>query len=140
MKANELRLGNLVCLPAFSNDPSRFTEKICADFGYTVMMVNSIIIRDAEHYGESWAGKPIPLTEEWLIKFGFEKKSVAGWVTCEAKYYATGDFVIESRPTGEWVYEWDKKFVSSSNRGSYFKHVHELQNLYFALTGEELKL
>jgi hypothetical protein len=68
--------------------------------------------------------KPIPLTEEWLLRFGFEKKY---------KNYEMGDFMF---------------FKGSCSRISYklsliginIKHVHQLQNLYFALTGEELKL
>lgn len=71
--------------------------------------------------------KAIPLTEEWLLKFGFEKEY--------------GTFKIEGFKC------WITKYTSepnlySANIGnikiSTLKYVHELQNLYFALTGSEL--
>ena len=65
---------------------------------------------------------PIPLTEEIFLKFGFEKK---------------GDF---------WFVKSGIKIENRNNGFSYFRYlseikilsVHQLQNLYFALTGEEL--
>lgn len=66
--------------------------------------------------------QPIPLTEEIILKFGFEKK---------------GDF---------WFVKSGIKIENRNNGFSYFRYlneikilsVHQLQNLYFALTGEEL--
>ena len=67
--------------------------------------------------------KPIPLTEEWLVKFGFDK--LEGWD--DMYYFQIGDFQIyEYNVSG---YEFDDFSI---------KHVHQLQNLYFALTNEEL--
>ena len=61
--------------------------------------------------------QPIKLTKDWLIKFGFVKE--------ECFYYKNGvaiedDFTLEGFGDVE------------------LKYVHQLQNLYFALTGEEL--
>jgi len=68
---------------------------------------------------------PIPLTEEWLLKFGFEK--LEGWD--DMYYFQIGDFQIhEYNVSG---YEFDDFDI---------KNVHQLQNLYFALTGEELTI
>lgn len=65
--------------------------------------------------------KPIPLTEQWLLKFGLSNRKI--WV-----FEIFGDnhrgFHISSEG-GEWLF---------------IKYVHQLQNLYFALTGEELKV
>ena len=58
MNAAELRVGNFVNMPVFSNNPLIFTEKICADFGYAIVKINSTHIRDAEYYKEDWAAKP----------------------------------------------------------------------------------
>ena len=65
--------------------------------------------------------KPIPLTEEWLERFGFHNNYRMEWWKGEILY--------------------DSGFVSKEvpAHGTYVKHVHQLQNLYFALTGEELK-
>lgn len=56
--------------------------------------------------------KPIPLTEEWLEKF-------------DLVYVDLGQFIR--------IYGHD--FLLSK-----IKYVHQLQNLYFALTGEELTI
>lgn len=69
MKVNELRVGNLVELPSFNGTG----ENIVADLSYHVFTVNVMVIRDAEYYGDDWAGRAIPLTEEWLVRFGLER-------------------------------------------------------------------
>ena len=61
--------------------------------------------------------KPIPLTEEWLKRFNWNPPKDIG-----VSFSLTTDEI---------------HFVA----GNYYKkieHVHQLQNLYFALTGEEL--
>jgi hypothetical protein len=78
--------------------------------------------------------KPIPLTEEWLVRFGFERN----------KYYQNfrikaGDYYNSIKYyEGEWCYNND-----DSDAGCYFvttvQYVHELQNLYHAINKEELK-
>jgi hypothetical protein len=79
---------------------------------------------------------PIQLTEEWLLKFGFEKHG-----DCDAYpkgYYSHGNLQVNlddqfspaiSDPEGNAHYI-----------GNSCEYVHQLQNLYFALTGEELLL
>jgi len=76
--------------------------------------------------------KPIPLTDEWLKKLGFwTKNEKVGW-------YKRVGFQYTSRLTTSGYFN-----VQMIMNGFYFgiadcKYVHQLQNLYFALTGEEL--
>jgi len=77
--------------------------------------------------------EPIPLTEEWLIKLGFENIKLK-----------TGNFwtnkVIELRKgykRNGYPFHL-RHYHYMSLKGLYF--VHELQNLHFALTGVELEL
>lgn len=69
--------------------------------------------------------QPIPLTEEWLFKFGFVKKDFG----LRVDYYANTKAL------------WKIKFINNVYKRDRIeiKHVHQLQNLYFALTGHELK-
>ncbi len=69
--------------------------------------------------------RPIPLTEEWLIKFGLEKDTETDyrWFLEDWLAYDVDDNCI--RIADSW--EFGK-----------LKYVHQLQNLYFALTGKEL--
>lgn len=90
--------------------------------------------------------EPIPLTEEWLLKFGFEKKD-NNWFSIN--YYtelreASEEFCIQINmssgrmcffETSEKEYEQYPIFSKKP-----IKHVHQLQNLYFALTDDELTL
>ena len=103
MKASELRIGNYYL--SFGVDLKQVEtlhkDKILIDF------------------------TPIPLTEEWLLKFGFE-------------YYDT------VKPKGYWlngvcIEKIDSMLIEFKN-GIGLKHVHQLQNLYFALTNKELTL
>jgi hypothetical protein len=71
---------------------------------------------------------PIPLTEEWLLKFGFLKEGEHG--VCIA--YGEWEIITENK-TYFMVHESSKGFVLP------LFEVHQLQNLYHALTGEELK-
>jgi len=135
MKAEELRIGNLVQLPALVDEGSKMTEKICKDFGYTVVPVNSSIIRDAEHYGEDWAGKPIPLTEEWLIDLGAKGRISPLWISLTN---LKSELHFECHESGEIVTMLKGDFADLIL--DRLKYVHELQNLYFALTGTELTI
>ena len=57
---------------------------------------------------------PIPLATEWLERFGFKKSREDGWV---------------------WMLDLPK---NDATYHSNCKYVHQLQNLYAALTGKEL--
>jgi len=85
--------------------------------------------------------KPIPLTEEVLLKCGFVKDDFNGsiWKDLQTHYL---EFMI--MPDGCYpIYASIPEFSSepeprvSLNR---IQYVHQLQNLYFALTGEELEV
>lgn len=66
--------------------------------------------------------EPIPLTEEWLVKFGFD--------SCKSPNKDIQVGIVENEMSFVW-----RGFVLKK-----IQHVHQLQNLYFALTGEELTL
>lgn len=89
----------------------------------------------------------IPLTEQWLEKLGFKKETYG--IHEGANYKHTLWF-------GDWHFNYGKHkngqgyFIIQSNGGyddageldiiETCKYVHQLQNLYFALTGKELTL
>lgn len=128
MKTNELRIGNLVLIP-FSMEgviiPS--IEKQVRGIGtfggidFTEPQFPEDLTIPAVHC----AG--IPLTEEWLLKFGF-KIFPWGWV----KKSTTDIGLRISHP--HFHFERDGENLQQ------IKYVHQLQNLYFALTGEELAI
>ena len=78
--------------------------------------------------------KPIPLTEEWLMKLGFENKERQKWHK---------EIVEDEEYFGVWICKHPHKencfhLFGYPYRIVVIEHVHQLQNLYHALTGEEL--
>ena len=120
MRTRELRIGNYVS--HYVGDDLKVD--VIADVGYHLLSSpKSITSRKDSDVVKSL--EPIPLTEEWLLKFGFDK--LEGWD--DTFFFQLNDVqILEYNVSG---YDYD---------GVNIKHVHQLQNLYFALTGEELKL
>lgn len=127
MKANELRIGNKVGFYK-SLVPELLTGTVTeiafqensSEYYFTIPEFNPNIPITGD------ALKPIPLTEDWLLKFGFEKHY-------HRTIWQKSGFHDIWKIKGEW-------YVKISKHQQYIDYVHQLQNLYFALTGEELKL
>ena len=125
MKTNELRIGTYVATEGID-----FVEvsKIDEDFG--------ICYKIPQEFGQFYPYKevePIPLTEEWMMRFGFDKVLPRN----DKMYYRLNDdFVIEENNV---FLLGDDAFEMLKLRRK-IKYVHQLQNLYFALTGEELTI
>ena len=72
--------------------------------------------------------KPIPLTEEWLIKFGFERNENGLFKLfnqSEVPILLNGDL-------NGWTCDGINFSINNT------QYVHQLQNLYYALTNTEL--
>jgi hypothetical protein len=91
----------------------------------------------------------IPLTEDWLLKFGFEKTKVRGLYDNSFLMHNVLKSDLYFRPSYQGGYYWgfitpDSITASEIEHEFYdakpVQYVHQLQNLYFALTGEELTL
>ena len=80
--------------------------------------------------------KPIPLTEEWLLKFGFKevKNEPRQWFRIKTKKLSVY-LEISLKEKRATLYKDNYNCYSDC---VFPKYVHQLQNLYFALTGEEL--
>ena len=76
--------------------------------------------------------EPIPLNEEWLLKFRFDDKTVLEFVD---RYFIGGEFSIDYNRVHKYY-----RFNVGYEFNIQIDNVHELQNLYFALTNEELTL
>lgn len=70
--------------------------------------------------------KPIPLDTDWLEKFGFNYNDLNG----DSGHWQKPHFeILEGEEDG---FSYDYKLI--------VKYVHQLQSLYFDLTGEELQI
>lgn len=118
IKASDLRIGNLV----YPFDDIQLVE-------YKTILSDaiSVSVKDFENTEHLY---PIPLTEEWLVRMGFEKDGY--------NYWAHSDKYFELRDKAP-------NYCFCVNCGEYdcsedIQYVHQLQNLYFALTGTELTI
>ena len=132
MVASELRIGNLFqlgleYLPLVSID----NDRAYANLGCVVRIGDKSV----------WLGRldPIPLTEEILLKCGFERSIK------ENILLSPYEGSQENESFSKMVFSLkDMSFIVNSN--NYDSHevkccyLHQLQNLYFALTGQELKI
>jgi len=116
MKSEELRLGN------YYNRTDGKDKSVQVNINDMVAWSKGAIY-----------GKPIPLTEEWLVNFGFDLDIGVG-VWFGNKF---GDYRFTIWDKYEGV---EYKFSIENSLYIQLKHVHQLQNLYFALTGEELEI
>ena len=80
--------------------------------------------------------QPIPLTDEWLIKFGFEA-DIDGDCTLGTILYYGQSRNPYKRGKALWIACDEDYFYDFPTSVQY---VHQLQNLYYALTGEELTI
>jgi hypothetical protein len=127
MKANELRIGNYVNVPNSKQCPFRIDAfEHCSE--KFIKVAQEVKLNGFEVHPLTWYGgdlEPIPLTEEWLVKFGFE--------TNDVRYWQISSFRLHINRYGEWIFK-----VETFEQE--IKYVHQLQNLYFALIGEELTI
>ena len=120
MKANEIRIGNYIEIGNKITqvgeifDDGITTELDKHQYEYLISDINSI-----------------PLTEDWLIQLGFD------W-----------DIYYQGYTEGNWVINPNLKNGFKINYGKRrndpiiwdIRFVHQLQNLYFALTEKELEI
>ena len=139
MKKEELRIGNLV-YGSYDDDGQELlhackivaideTQSLGDDGGWSYL-VESLGKEDIEYY---YSFDPIPLTDVWLDLLGFFKHNNAWVLKFPCSPRINFEFGIFEYPDGTLKY-------NSAEYDPEIKSVHQLQNLYFALTGEELKL
>jgi len=126
MKSNELKIGSTYLSTKFNIPVTLTPEDICQ------MVYNA----DGAEIEPDNVVKSIPLTEEWLIKFGFKIKNenfgqyaifedIYLWKGTHAKYW--GYATVNDR-----VLECNEVRIG-------LKYVHQLQNLVFVLIEKELE-
>jgi hypothetical protein len=141
MKANELRLGNWV--------DNGGGDNYIIDTSWMMDIMN-----EAQVNNGMAEVKPIPLTEEWLDKFRDKDEDVIEWTSPFHSYRYCFDnskvyilknyFDVVINDDGVFFILQGLDDNSERSTGYYdtadvkLEYVHQLQNLYFALTGNEL--
>lgn len=126
MELNQLRFGNYVKGNVVYRERQYVTFERMRD-GLEVAFFSDGSMHGIGEYLKDLS--PIPLTEEWLFKFGFISNPYED-------RYEKGLLHIECNKTRGVLEFWIERLPFSLT----IKYVHSLQNLYFALTGEELTI
>jgi hypothetical protein len=121
IKAHDLMLGNLL---KYVNGENIFKVIGIHEFGIDSEDEIETTYMEYENF------EPIPLTEEWLVRFGFENCINGWWSENELFNVKFIDNDIEIYLSG------------SDNDLAYkkIKYVHQIQNLYYIIIGEHLTI
>jgi hypothetical protein len=97
------------------------------------------------YFNEIDAFSPIPLTEEWLLKFGFTKGPESFFISHnDLTYHLESRADVGFKDGGYFMGirydDWEQDPVTIQKFTYDVKYVHQLQNLYFALTSQELTI
>ena len=125
MNVTELRIGNFIQNKNISDcvQVSRIDQNETIQIGFGIC---KNVFTDTMNLS---AFEPIIITENWLLKFGFKNQNF-GWKFKELGLfdhnYKKGNLNLKINST-------EIPFIQ-------IKYIHQLQNLYFSLTGLELQL
>lgn len=119
MKASELRIGNYISYHGIH-------------IAVNGIIGSTIFYEGGKYFDSNTMGyepyQPIPVTEEWLLRFGFKKT--------EDTLFGMDEFRMHGYSFALSNLSLENGFGIINEHPT--KYVHQLQNLYFALTGEEL--
>ena len=134
VEVRELRIGNFIL------HDDKICE-VCAIYSNGLMdisPIDSYIVKERNNI----LIEPIPITEELLSRCGFEKREIVN-VDTEHQYiyhhkefgFISCNFAYCINDTNDYS-EYDNVLELSLP----LKHLHQLQNIYFDLTGKELEV
>lgn len=148
MKAEDLRIGNWV----------NQTSQVFKEEPHTVVRILDLADLQNKHcriFCEWEDVEPIPLNEDWLLKFGFESKKFKEIHSLSKKLvdglYVCFHFDAKGKIKGQWFvvdeYETDMGIIDEQDYELPSEiFVHDLQNWYYTTTkllrgkAEELKI
>lgn len=137
MTVNELRIGNIICECPFVEEkhwhhriegiiPTIYNSDK-KDFDYQIALDNGDIFDLTDDL------TPIPINEDWLKRFhAFKESPVTDWWTIPSSNQVPGSN-IKYHPGTSYT-----QIGQTSIRT--IKYVHEMQNLYYLITGIELPI
>ena len=154
IKASDLRIGNLVNYRYYNPDPK------APDWAYEAVEIveikqSHLVFKHLNKKAKFKIGVlyAMPLTEEWLERFGFQKITKYEYClkaieynddflkhTKELEIYATFDDNGFNLSLDNIRTESDGELECVSLCLKHILHVHTLQNLFYALCGEELTI
>lgn len=128
IKANELRVGNI--LLDKDGKPAQ-VEAICRVPSSASYLIEFAGLGNTSGFVEEL--KPIELSPEMLLRCGFEKNG-KNYFSHNDKFYHIQEDAYDCNGNFGYCLNDEKSIFLE------LKSLHQLQNLYFCLTGEELEI
>lgn len=125
MESKELRIGNWVNATFQGETEAEQVEDICNG------LINPWTHEGIESNMNTYSG--IPLTPEILLKAGFEKQDYEDAFWYETEWPTVGVLCTCDEDRGNYVFDENTDTLR-------IEYLHQLQNLYHSLTGEELTI
>lgn len=142
MKVQELRIGNVIEAECYNSGTIEkhivkeiFSNSVMITIDKRFLPEDSDLHRIMEGSSSEYKSsdiQPIPLTEEVLLKCGFEELNGLSDVEHITRFSKNLIFQIGKSQNDKFMY-------GLTNGVVYIKYLHQLQNLYFDITNEELK-
>jgi len=130
---NELRLGNWIYVGEINKLPMQ-VEIISKDYVYLKSEETAVNCNDKQLYA-------IPLTESFIKSLEFEEIGgdyIIQHIAENYNYYIYFHVNIETTATTISLFTYDDSYEDYLCED--IRYVHQLQNIIFALTGEELEI
>jgi len=124
---NDFRVGNFFNGTYENEINNKIETVVCEILGYDPFS-DYYWVENKEGIVDFRNFQKIHLTKKWLLKFGFTQEE-------NGKFFKND---ILSISIGECFYVFSNLGSGEARIKSNLKYVHELQNLYFGLTGHEL--
>jgi len=144
IEANELRIGNLVLAGKMRevgggpyNQTVRQVCLISMDYDDEYMeYVETVEVAKSTNVTDDLCRNinPVPITEAWLDDFGFDDSESFDNREYEVYIYRKGPLTATCASFDSTL-KW-----TMHGKEIDLQYIHQLQNLYFALTGDELQL
>ena len=131
MKATDLRIGNLVYISKTKQEAKVFTINKTLGIQVNDNLLANFTFEEI---------KPIKLTEKWLIDFGFEYEHFSHYFFIAVNQDTTlscgvEDLHVDFDNFGVSFWIENELDVTTEFIISEIKYIHELQNLYYTLSG-----
>lgn len=139
MKPNELRIGNYICTGEY--DPNHVYQ--VWELRNNKLLVGKTLTHGFITIEPDYSSvTPIEITEDWLLKLGLEFDPITSRITKDVVFHIAS---YQSLENYQYQYSIEKHtlFVCDGFRITIcegLKYIHQLQNIYFFMTGEELTL
>ena len=132
MKPTELRIGNIVKIDDEYLGPIEGKVTSLKESGEVELLLS--VSKGNGRYFVCGSDDifPIPITEEWLTKIGFVKRIYSDKIFAYGEGMLSTVYFIESTMIDIRTEDNDATILC--------KHLHQLQNAYYLVTGNELEI